>query len=431
MDLIATWIGKVVQTLLRLLGRKGGTFPGKIVETMRPSYLGEELSRLPMGVVVVSGTNGKTTTTKMLASVMGSRYRVLTNPTGSNFTRGVVAAVVDNNSWSGHLDYDLAVLELDEAYAVRFAEQHAPRAVLILNVMRDQMDRFGEIDHTARLLGAVTATATDVVVLNRDDPRVAALTRTTDQTDAEITWFGVGPDLRETFRTDDELHLAEVAAAEPLHPADVELQALDGQVATFAVGGSLVGSPKPRRYDVPLQANGIHNAQNAAAVLATALALGLDADQAIEEIAKVQPAFGRGEEVHVGGRRVVLQLAKNPGGFRLALMSGVSLGADVSMVAINDDYADGRDVSWLWDVDFSVLSGTVMAAGVRAADMALRLTYDEVATASVQPGLVAALDEAIARTPEGGLIVIYTTYTAMWQLHQELERRTRGVGVGG
>lgn len=419
MDLIATWVGKVVQTLLRLIGRKGGTFPGKVVETIRPSYLANQLARLPMGVVVVSGTNGKTTTTKMLSQVLSSRFRVLTNPTGSNFTRGVVAAVVDDNTWSGRLDYDMAVLELDEAYAVKFVEQFPPRAVLILNVMRDQMDRFGEIDHTAGLLGEVTERATELAVLNRDDPRVAALA---DRADSRVVWFGVGSQLRETFRTDDELHVEKVAASAPPHEADVELTALDGQLATFTLKGSSAS-------DVPLRANGIHNAQNAAAVLATALALGLDEETALAELAAVEPAFGRGEELVIDGRRIVLQLAKNPGGFRLALMSGVSMNADVSIVAINDEYADGRDVSWLWDVDFSVLSGTVMAAGIRATDMALRLRYDGVTVAAVVPDLVTAVERAMAKTPVGGLVVVYTTYTAMWTLHQALEKRAAPRGA--
>lgn len=418
-DLLATWIGKIVQTLLRLIGRKGGTFPGKVVETIRPGYLANQLGRLPDGVVVVSGTNGKTTTTKMLAQVLSANHRVLTNPTGSNFTRGVVAAIVDDSTWSGRLDYDIAVLELDEAHAVHFVAQFPPRAVLILNVMRDQMDRFGEIDHTARLLGDVVARTTQLAVLNRDDPRVAGLAA---RTDTSVMWFGVGADLRDTFRTDDELHADQVsgAATAASRTADVELTSFDGHHAEFVTATS--------SGQVPLRANGIHNAQNAAAVLATALGLGMPEELARAMLAEVEPAFGRGEELLVNGRRVVLQLAKNPGGFRLALMSGVAMGADVSIVAINDDYADGRDVSWLWDVDFSVLSGTVMTSGVRATDMALRLAYDEVPVTDVEEDLVRSVDRAIERIQPGGLIVVYTTYTAMWILHNALEKRAQPAG---
>jgi len=420
-DALSTWIGKGVQGSLRLAGRTGGTMPGKVVESIDAGYLARRLSTLPRGVTVVSGTNGKTTTTKMLAHVLGSRYRVLTNPTGSNFTRGAVSAVVDAARWSGRLDYDLAVFELDEAYAARFVAEHAPHRVVVLNVLRDQMDRFGEIDHTAALLGRAVAAATGEVVLNRDDPRVAALA---DHASAPVRWFGVHPSLRSLFRSDDELHAEDVpSAAPPLH-ADVELLSYSPGRSRYRIGAS--------EHDIALRAEGAHNAQNAAAVVAAAIGEGLPAAEVATSLAEVPPAFGRGETVDVDGREVVLQLAKNPGGFRLALMSQQETPADVSVVAINDEYADGRDVSWLWDVDFSGLAATrgpVLTAGTRAADMALRLRYDGVEAADMVTDVPAALRRAVQLAPQGGRVVVYTTYTAMWRLHELLSRRTAPGGA--
>ena len=419
-DALSTWLGKGVQGALRGAGRTGGTLPGKVVETVDHGYLARRLSTLPRGVTVVSGTNGKTTTTKMLAHVLGHRYRVLTNPTGSNFTRGAVSAVVDVARWNGRLDYDCAVFELDEAYAARFVADFAPHRVVVLNVLRDQMDRFGEIDHTARLLGRAVAAATGEVVLNRDDPRVAALA---EQASVPVRWFGVDPSLRAVFRTDDELHADEVRAEAPTRPADVELVDYALHRSTYRVAGSL--------HEIALKAEGAHNAQNAAAVIAAALGEGLDAGTVASALADVPPAFGRGETVTVDGREVVLQLAKNPGGFRLALLSQQEAGADVSVVAINDEYADGRDVSWLWDVDFSGLASTrgpVMTAGTRAADMALRLRYDGVDVADMVTDVPTALERAVAAAPPGGRVVVYTTYTAMWRLHELLRARPTGRG---
>ncbi len=417
-DALSTWLGKGVQGSLRAAGRTGGTLPGKVVESVDSGYLARRLSTLPYGVTVVSGTNGKTTTTKMLAHVLGRRYRVLTNPTGSNFTRGAVSAVVDVARWNGRLDYDCAVFELDEAYAARFVADFAPHRVVVLNVLRDQMDRFGEIDHTARLLGQAVAAATGEVVLNRDDPRVAALA---DRARVPVRWFGVDSSLRSVFRTDDELHAVEVAAAAPSTAADVELVDYSPLRSTYRIDGST--------YEIALKAEGAHNAQNAAAVIAAALGEGLDADTIAAALADVPPAFGRGETLAIEGREVVLQLAKNPGGFRLALLSQQDAGADVSVVAINDEYADGRDVSWLWDVDFSGLSSTrgpVMTAGTRAADMALRLRYDGVDVADMVPDVPAALRRAVGAAPAGGRVVVYTTYTAMWRLHELLRERPGG-----
>jgi UDP-N-acetylmuramyl tripeptide synthase len=414
-DALSTWLGKSVQGALRLAGRTGGTLPGKVVESVDAGYLGRRLATLPRGVTVVSGTNGKTTTTKMLAQVLGTRYRVLTNPTGSNFTRGAVSAVVDVARWNGDLDFDLAVLELDEAYAARFVEQHRPHRVVVLNVLRDQMDRFGEIDHTARLLGRAVAAATGEVVLNRDDPRVAGLAAVAT---VPVRWFGVDPSLRGLFRSDDELHADDVAFGEAGRSADVELVSYSPTTSSYRIGDQVL--------PIALKAEGAHNAQNAAAVIAAAWGEGLAPDAIATALADVAPAFGRGETVDVQGRQVVLQLAKNPGGFRLALLSQQATPPDVSVVAINDEYADGRDVSWLWDVDFSGLGatrGAVLTAGTRAADMALRLHYDGVEVDGIETDVPAALHRAVGLAPPGGRVVVYTTYTAMWRLHELLRER--------
>ena len=167
-------IGKAVRAASRLAHGGGSAFPGKIVERIDPGFLARTLDRLPLGVVLVSGTNGKTTTTRMVASMLESLgLKVFTNPTGSNFTRGVVSSLLSEVSLSGKLDADIAVLELDEAYAVHFVRQVQPDYCLLLNVMRDQLDRFGEIDNTARLLSKAAEATTGTVVLNREDPRIA------------------------------------------------------------------------------------------------------------------------------------------------------------------------------------------------------------------------------------------------------------------
>src|ERR1700709_277859 len=144
MNVAAVWVGKLTLFALRLIGRRGNALPGLVVEKLFPRYLARAMAKLPEGVVVVTGTNGKTTTTKMVATLLGRRYRVLTNDTGSNFVRGAITATVEPASWWAGLPYDVAVFELDEAWAVRFVQAVAPRRALLLNVMRDQLDRFGD-----------------------------------------------------------------------------------------------------------------------------------------------------------------------------------------------------------------------------------------------------------------------------------------------
>jgi UDP-N-acetylmuramyl tripeptide synthase len=419
MNLLAVWLGKLTLTALRALGRRGNALPGLVVEKVFPSFLARAMARLPEGVVVITGTNGKTTTTKMIATILGERYRVLTNDTGSNFVRGAITATVEHATWRGALPYDVAVFELDEAWAVRFVALAPPRRALLLNVMRDQLDRFGEIDTTAGLLGAVAAATTGHVVLNRDDERIAALAA---RTAAQVSYYGVAPELRALFPNDEELYGGPVFVS--AHPASAELRGLPAgeqpQITLRFEGAD---------HEVLLRADGPHNAQNAAGAVALALTFGLDAETVLRGLRKVSPAFGRGQSFEVDGRRLVLQLVKNPAGFRQTLrtLDGVT-GADAIVIAINDDYADGRDVSWLWDVDFTGLVAPAIGdarrstAGTRAADMAVRLRYDDVSVDEVEPDLEKAVRSAVEAVPEGGHVVVFSTYTAMWALHAILLR---------
>ena len=415
MRLLAVWVGKLTLLALRLIGRRGNALPGLVVEKLFPRFLPDAMRRLPHGVVVVSGTNGKTTTTKMVATVLAERFRVLTNDTGSNFVRGTITATIEKSSWFGRLPFDVAVFELDEAWAVRFVDVVAPQRALLLNVMRDQLDRFGEIDTTAALLGRVAAATTDHVVLNRDDERIAALA---DLTHALVSYYGVVPELRPLFPNDEELYGGPISISD--RPASVELVAPASSTdrnTTLRFGSS--------ERSVLLRAEGPHNAQNAAGAAALALTFGFDVDTVVAGLAHVSPAFGRGQAYSVDGRRVVLQLVKNPAGFRQTLRTLDNAPIDAVVIAINDDYADGRDVSWLWDVDFTVLTATparLSTSGTRAADMALRLRYDGVEVAEIEPDLEKALRAAVASVGEHANVTVFSTYTAMWSLHATLER---------
>ncbi|WP_317643741.1 MurT ligase domain-containing protein [Bombiscardovia apis] len=469
--------GKAVRTLSRLTHHGGSALPGKVVERIDPTFLARTLGRLPMGVVLVSGTNGKTTTTRMVSLMLESLgLRVFTNPTGSNFTRGVVSALVTElSAGSGKLKADIAVLELDEAYAVHFVEQVRPRYSLLLNVMRDQLDRFGEIDNTARLLSCVAAATDGTVVLNREDPRIAKLASLAPAS-AKVRYFGLSDALLSYFPSDDEMHEgdqidmgatgAEDAsnqsssadeqeresalqdmrlAARPEHskPADVVLESVGDHQASFELDG--------RQLTTSVKLEGVYNLYNAAAALALVRAIVADAQgastsvgsagtdlsavsdkQLMEALSQVTPAFGRGEVISYQGAPVELVLVKNPMGFRLALSSFDPADTD-TMIAIRDEYADGRDMSWLWDVDFSSLraGGVAMVSGTRAYDMALRLDYDRVPLAAVESDLDTALQQFVNANP-GKPKRIYCTYTAMLRLRAELGKITQvdDAGVG-
>ena len=489
-------LGRAARLAARLRGGgSGGTaLPGLVMEKTDPGFLRRTLDQLPLGVVVVSGTNGKTTTTKMVVELLTAQgLKVLTNRTGSNFVRGVLASLLTEVDAVGRLDADVAVLELDEAHAVRFVRRVRPRAALLLNVMRDQLDRFGEIDYTASLLHKVAAATTDVVVVNADDPRLSG-PAFFKGVRARTAAFGAGSGLRSLFVSDDDLRIGAAAPGEapasggdaadddaaagagggagpasgapdsgaPAETADNapdggapagSAPAGDGAGAPAAEGaaagagadsdagapaagadapggGTPAGAARPAPrvvleslqdrgavvrvdgtdHEVSFAIPGVHNQLNACAALALALeVLGerADVENLLAALAHVRAAFGRGEVLTLDGRDVELSLVKNPAGFRMGLLTAEQAvrarGPETVMIAINDEYADGRDMSWLWDVDFTCLrgEGVAVVTGVRAWDMALRLRYDEVPVGTVEPDLGRALT-LLRRAPGAG-----------------------------
>ena len=416
--MLSVLIGKAARGVSRIRGGGGSAFPGLVVENLDKNFLARTLKRLPRGVIVVSGTNGKTTTTKMVVELLeGQGLKVFTNRSGSNFTRGVVASILGEVNLTGRLDADIAVLELDEAHAVHFVKAVRPNYSLLLNVMRDQLDRFGEIDTTAALLRTIAQHTADGVTLNREDARVRAIADSLQG--QEVSFFGLSEQLRSHFPSDDDLHRGAANQATDLPEAGVVLEELTEGGGTYRIGGEQVSTQ--------LTVNGAYNTFNSAAALAVVRqALGESVDQValIDALSRVSPAFGRGESLEVNGQPLDLVLVKNPSGFRLGLSSFSAEGVS-TMIAINDNYADGRDMSWLWDVSFESLraQGVKRVTGVRAYDMALRLKYDAVPFDAVEPDLKKALDEFIAAEPERPKRV-FCTYTAMLALRKHLSEYT-------
>lgn len=408
-------MGKAVRHVARLRGG-GSALPGLVVEKIDKSFVSNALAKLPQGVVLVSGTNGKTTTTKIVTELLESQgLKVFTNRTGSNFTRGIAAALLANMNLRGKLDADIAVLEMDEAHAVHFVQKIKPKYSLLLNVMRDQLDRFGEIDHTAKLLHHIASATTDCVVINRDDPRLASEAFLGDLR-ATISSFGVSTKLLGQFPSDDDLHAASAQKTRPiLKRDDTCLESMDKNKASISYSG--------KTKQVTLKINGIYNVLNAVGAVALCrqiMGKKIDEQKMLEALGNVTPAFGRGEDIVVNGKQCQLVLVKNPSGFRLGLQSFDPKGYAV-MIAINDNYADGRDMSWLWDVDFDILKaeGVAEVTGTRAYDMALRLQYDDVAISHVDTDLNRALKNFL-HAADSKPKRIYCTYTAMLSLRREL-----------
>ena len=428
-------------SLSRLAGRGGGTtLPGKLLWKLDPEGIDRLAARLPQGSVLVSATNGKTTTTAMAAELLAPTARLAHNRSGANLVSGVASALLDSG------DAELGLFEVDEAALPEVARRLRPKALLLANLFRDQLDRYGELEVVAaRWRETVAALPDTLLVVNADDPQVGDLGR--DR--AHTLRFGVddpaharpalqhAADSKYCLRCGTpydyaaayvghlgDYHCPNCGHARPpldVRATHIELHGLDGSAFTLA---SPAGEAR-----MELQLPGLYNVYNALAAASLALALGVTPDDAAAGLGRFSAAFGRFERIEVGDRRLLMLLIKNPAGANEAVRTLVE-GAPpkVAVIALNDEIADGRDVSWIWDVDFEPLVpglDRLVATGSRAAELALRFAYGGLQRSliEVEPSLERALDRGLELTPTGSELTVLPTYTAMLALRRTVAGR--------
>jgi UDP-N-acetylmuramyl tripeptide synthase len=428
---------------LSRLARAGGgtTVPGKLLWKLDPGAVDRLAARLPLGSALVSATNGKTTTAAMAATILGGRLRLAHNSAGANLVSGVASALLSAR------DAELGLFEVDEAALPEVTSRVRPRAVCLANLFRDQLDRYGELEHVAeRWRGAVRSLdPASALVVNADDPQIGDLAR---ERPGAVT-FGVDdprharPSLQHAADSKYCVRCGtpyEYAAAYVGHLGDyrcascghsrpkltvrareVELHGLESVAFRLETpeGGSAV------RLRVP----GLYNVYNALAAGSLARSLGASLAEIVAGLERFGAAFGRFERIAVGDRRLLMLLIKNPAGANEAVRTILDGGAQARLViALNDGIADGRDVSWIWDVDFEPLTPgleTLVATGERAAELALRFKYGGLDPEAIEviPSLAAALDRGLELTPPGGELIVLPTYTAMLALREIVVRR--------
>jgi UDP-N-acetylmuramyl tripeptide synthase len=438
---------RAVGGISRRTGRGGTSLPGKVLIRLEPRAIAELAGRLPRGSVIVSATNGKTTTAAMIAAILErAAIPAVHNRAGANMAGGVASALLAAAHDGDRIDGELGLFEVDEFWLDSVAPQLSPRAVLLGNLFRDQLDRYGELDTIAdRWAAAVTALGGgSAVVLNADDPLVADLGRTVPR----ATYFGVEDPsvaLAEMQHASDSKHCRRCGTAyaydaiylghlgvyhcpgcgqrRPDPAVAAEQIALEGTRSSSFQLRTAAGSAHVR---LPLP--GLYNVYNALGAAALCLELGIGLDQVVSGLEAVTPAFGRAETVMVGPVELSILLVKNPAGANEILRTLALEQGPLDVLAIlNDRTADGRDVSWVWDADFELLAGRVRrvtCAGTRAAELALRFKYAGVPPdrVLVSPALEHALDQALADAESNRLFVL-PTYTALLELHQVLASR--------
>lgn len=425
-------------------GHGGTTLPGRVVRSIDPGIIGRLSARLKEGCLVVSATNGKTTTCAMIAGILAEAgLKVARNREGANLAAGVATALLKDTAFNGRPRTDIGLYETDEAVFPEVAAQSRPRAVLLMNLFRDQLDRYGELESIAGKWREAVSVLPDetLAVLNADDPLVAGMAALHP---GKTLLFGIEDESAGGAvmqHASDSKYCTECGS-----PYEYEVLYM-GHLGKYHCPGCGLKRPSPTvtaknirlegmagsRFDLATPAGefelklplpGLYNVYNALAAAALCTGTGIGAEAVAAGLSAFSAAFGRVEQLVVEGRRVCLLLVKNPAGFNEVVRTLlIEPGQKHLLVALNDRIADGRDISWIWDVDLETLAGGVESAvctGTRAEEMAMRLKYAGFPVEGLKtvPELRAALSAALERTPEDETLYILPTYTAMLALRQ-------------
>ena len=438
---IETVAARAVGSISRAAGRGGGTtLPGKLLWKVDPGSVDVLASRLPLGVALVSATNGKTTTAAMAARILGEEHKLAWNRAGANLLSGIASALVSARG------AELGLFEVDEGALPEAAARMQPRVLALSNLFRDQLDRYGELELVAeRWREAVASLPVETtLVVNADDPIVAALA---DER-ARVLRFGVddprhartalqhAADSKYCIRCGTPYeyvaayvgHLGDYRCPACEHarpPLDVAARRIElrGLIASRFRLETPAGA-----VEIELALPGLYNVYNATAAASLSISLGASLSEVRSGLEAFSAAFGRFERIPTGGKTVVMLLVKNPAGANEVLRTLETGVPPVLVIALNDAVADGQDVSWIWDVDFEPVlehAGQVVATGERAAELGLRLAYGGLSEdrLEVEPSLERALDRGLELIDAGTELVILPTYTAMLALREILTAR--------
>jgi UDP-N-acetylmuramyl tripeptide synthase len=401
--------------------------PGSIARKIEPRLLQLLTQQVKKGVVLIAGTNGKTTTSLLLCEILERKgYRVAHNSTGANLENGLVTALMESSNGFGGLDVDYAILEVDENIVPKVLAPIQPKAILCLNLFRDQLDRYGEVDSISkRWTEAISTNSPNTTVIsNADDPTLSYLGQQLSQ---KVVYFGLNePEkyLKEFPHAVDSIYCPNCG-----HSLDYE------GVYLSHLGNFNCPKCGFHRSKATLESSewsqvlvGLYNKYNTLAAVTGAKELGVDEATIRETIPTFQAAFGRAEELEINGKKVRILLSKNPVGTNETIRVVTESQDKTTLLVLNDRVQDGEDVSWIWDVDTEPLvqrGGTLVVSGDRVYDMALRLRYSETSLDSkinliVEEDLKTAINTALEHTPANETLHILPTYTAMLDVRETL-----------
>jgi UDP-N-acetylmuramyl tripeptide synthase len=416
--LLPVALGKLVRGLARLRGG-GSAFPGYVTTRLAPRFLEDVTAQFRHGIVYVLGSNGKSTTTHMLTGVLRAHgLKVFTNPSGANLPQGIASSILAESSLLGKLDADIGVLEVDEAFALEFADTVPPSTVLVLNTQVDQLYRFYETERVADMMLDTAQRAKLHIVTNREDPYLSKVAGRYAEGDAaqnpDITYFGATDELiaKSPHGLFNAADYRDKNAAEVHHEALAELIDTDRTGAKVVVAGEVI--------DVVLPAKGLHYGIDAAAAMATAaIILGdqFSPSAAVDAFAAMKPAYGRGELLDFGNEKVEFVMFKNAASLQLNL-DAIPEPPEQVLLAIDEGTPD---ISWIYDIDFSAIDHVDVITGAKAWQLATRLEHEGMRVGAVEPDLRKAIDlmRALPR-PSRGMKTWIVNYEIMMLARKQI-----------
>ena len=403
--LLTTWFVKILTAFLRITGKGRGTaLPGLIIEKYFSSLIPYFFSNLPY-VILITGTNGKTTTRTMLVSMLSGKSKVVHNKSGSNLIRGILSELILQTNFWGQINADYAVLEVEEATMPKLTKYIKPEQIIITNLYRDQLDAYGEIDRTENFIKeSILNYKETTVILNNDDPKVRKLNNFALKT---LT-YSLNDKLKNDFLYEGE----EIQNGVKSDYMGVEVVINYDLTTSYKINNKLVHISIPGYYHV----------YNSLAAIASATYAGVNIDECIDTLSNIKPAFGRGELLELSDKKVMLLLVKNPAGFNLNLKLLKNIDKPNIVMLLNDNIADGKDVSWIWDSSLEILNeinpSQILLGGTRLHDMHLRIKYayennSKITTFNNLESLVKQINSSNKE-----FYYIFSTYTAMLQFRK-------------
>lgn len=444
--ILAILVGKTIEIINKHAGTGGTAAPGLYALKIEPDLVKKLTAKIKYGNIVISGTNGKTTTARITADILSSKFKIIHNRQGSNLLRGIASTLISSSSLSGIIPANLGIWEVDEATLPEAIENTKPKIIALLNLFRDQLDRYGEVDTTrAKWQKALlTLNQGSNLILNADDPGIAILAK---EFKDRVIYFGIKDkklSLPQIAQVADVRHCLNCGAALNFQTTlsahmgryscpncDFKRPDLNISASNLKFNANFSTIAKLNVFSETLTVNyslpGLYNVYNVLAATSITDTLKIDHTQIKEKIEEFSAAFGRFQSVSIRKRSVVIFLIKNPAGANEVLRT-LSLRDNINILAIlNDKIADGRDISWIWDTNWEILAKktkSVSVSGVRAWDLATRLKYAGFVLSknNIYREIYYSLEKSLAQLDTKDTLIVLPTYTAMLEIQKSIQK---------